>query len=275
METPQTDYQDLDPLDSSHLGDPFLDSGGLDQGSLANSDEIGFATSGERRPGSATATAEEARSTSGAQQDELGGIRGFFAKRKKEPAQEAPPTRERRPKVSKVSGRRVSSADTLSDAWSAFGGIAARSGHLPLGRCLQFQAPVAGEMLDEAVKGSFLDKRFLQPIVKTRGRFDLISAVMGPPMLVMAIERNPERAEMLLPLLKSSIRNSLPLMIPAIKKVQEKEKKAAEAARELFPDLPEGEDPADAIIALMFADWIPPTPEARPQEAPIFEEEVF
>ena len=52
-------------------------------------------------------------------------------------------------------------------------------------------------------------------------------------------------------------------MVPAIKKVQEKERKAQEAAADLFPDLPPGEDPVDAIIAMMFADWVPPAP---PQE---------
>ena len=71
---------------------------------------------------------------------------------------------------------------------------------------------------------------------------------------------------MLLPILKSSIRNSLPMMAKAIKKVQAKEKAMAEAAAELFPDLPEGEDPADAILAMIFDGWTPPTP--SPSEAP-------
>jgi hypothetical protein len=85
----------------------------------------------------------------------------------------------------------------------------------------------------------------------------------------LAIENNPERAPMLLPILKSSIRNSLPMMAKAIKKVQAKEKAMAEAAAELFPDLPEGEDPADAILAMIFDGWTPPTP--SPSEAPLVE----
>ena len=173
----------------------------------------------------------------------------------------APTTKERRPKAQTRPGRRVSAADTLGDVWSGVGSLAIRSGrHAPLGRCLQFQAPVAGEMLDEAVKGTFVDKLVLQPVVKTRGRFDLLGAVMGPPLIVLAMERNPAQMDVLMPMLRSSIRASLPLMVPAIKKVQDKERKAAEAAAELFPDLAPGEDPVDAIISMMFADWVPPAP---------------
>ena len=177
-------------------------------------------------------------------------------------AQEAAPrTKEKRPKAQTRPGRRVSAADTLGDVWGGVGGLAIRSGrHAPLGRCLQFQAPVAGEMLDEAVKGTFVDKLVLQPVVKTRGRFDLLGAVMGPPLIVLAMERNPQQMDVLMPMLRSSIRASLPLMVPAIKKVQEKERKAAEAAADLFPDLAPGEDPVDAIISMMFADWVPPAP---------------
>lgn len=112
-------------------------------------------------------------------------------------------------------------------------------------------------MLDEAVKGTVVDKVVLQPIARGRSKFDAFGALLGPPLIVLAIERNPANAEMLLPMLRASIRSSLPMMIPAIKKVKAREAAAAEAARELFPDLPEGVDPVDEVIAMMFADWTP------------------
>ena len=182
------------------------------------------------------------------------GFRGLFAKKQKEedPLGEDPEPKKKRAKVTSI-GRRVSTADTLADVWAGLGSTAMRSGYVPTGRMMQFQSQVAGEMLDEAVKGSVIDRKILQPVVKSRGRYDLISAVFGPPMLVLAIERDPSKAELLIPLLKAQIRSSLPLMLPAIKKVQEKERKAAEAAAQMFPDLPEGEDPVDAIIEMLFA----------------------
>jgi hypothetical protein len=72
---------------------------------------------------------------------------------------------------------------------------------------------------------------------------------------------------MLLPILKTSIRNSLPLMAPAIKKIQKKEADIAAAAAEMGFD---GEgDPADQIINMIFGDWVPPVPEpeAEPDES--------
>jgi len=225
-------------------------------------DTAGPYSPGERRPGGFG-------SSSSPQVDAQGkrGLFDRFRKKDKTATDDAPkPPRKVKQSPARV-GRRASAADTLADVWSGMGSLAIRTGqHAPLGRCLQFQAPVAGEMLDEAVKGSFVDKLLLQPVVKARGRFDLLGAVMGPPLIVLAIERNPQQIDVLMPMLRSSVRASLPLMVPAIKKVQEKERKAAEAAAELFPDLPPGEDPVDGIIAMMFADWVPQAPQAQQPE---------
>ena len=187
----------------------------------------------------------------------------------------APSTKEVRPKPART-GKRVSGAETLTDIWSGVGSLAVRNpAHVPLGRYLQFQAPVAGEMLDEAVAGTVVDKVALQPIVRARGRFDLIGAVFGPPALILAMERNPARAELLMPMLRSSIRNALPLMVPAIKRVAVKEAKAAEAAADLLESDEnfarwtadaqahgvKNPDPADYILSMIFDGWAPPQTE--------------
>ena len=125
---------------------------------------------------------------------------------------------------------------------------------------MQWQAPVAGEMLDDAIAGTFIDKVALQRIEKARGRYDLLGAVFGPPLLVLAIEQNPANAEILMPMLAASIRHSLPLMVPAIKKAKAREKAVAEATAELFaddPDYPADTDPVDYVLRMMFAGWIP------------------
>jgi hypothetical protein len=57
-------------------------------------------------------------------------------------------------------------------------------------------------------------------------------------------------------------------MAPAIKRLKVKEKAAADAARELYPDLPEGEDPVDSILAEMFAGWVAPVPDSTQQPNP-------
>jgi hypothetical protein len=127
---------------------------------------------------------------------------------------------------------------------------------------------VNAEILDDAVAGTLVDRKLLQPLVKGRGRFDALGSVFGPPAIILAIENDPSKAPLLIPVLKSTIRNSLPQMAKAMKKVQAKEKAQAEAAAELFPDLLPGEDPADAIIAMLFEGWTPPAPQAEPAPQP-------
>ena len=251
------------------------DTSHYDRSSMVENEETGAAMSdaprvSERRPGDAAGLSSVPGDPADVPNPKKG-FRGIFAKKEK-PNEPAPPkpSKETRPGKTSRLGRRNSTADTLEDILTAAGGLAARTGkHQPLGRYLQFSSPVSAEILDEAISGTVVDRVILQPLVKGRGRFDALSAVLGPPAIILAIENNPERAPMLLPVLKSSIRNSLPMMAKAIKKVQAKEKAMAEAAAELFPDLPEGEDPADAILAMIFEGWTPPTP--SPGEAPPFE----
>lgn len=170
-------------------------------------------------------------------------VRGSSEEKKK-----APTTSETKPKR----GKRLSAADSFADVWGIIGGAAGRVGFPALARCLEWQGPSAGEMLDQAVAGTFVDRRLLQPAIMARGRLDLVGAIIGPPALVFQIERNPRSAHVLLPMLKASIRNSLPTMIPAMKLAQEKAEKVAEVAREVWPDLPSDMDPADAMLVMMF-----------------------
>jgi len=188
-----------------------------------------------------------------------------------------PPPRETKEQRPKGPHRgRLSTAPTIEDGWTALGGLAQRSrGHAPLGRYLQWQAPAAGEMLDDAVKGTMVDRRILQPVVKARGRLDLVVAVMGPPAVILAIEQNPARAPALVPLLRTAIRSSLPTMLPAMKKAQAREAKVDDAVREMFPDLPPDVDPVDLVISQLFEGYDftaqqPPPAEAHvPADEPV------
>jgi len=188
--------------------------------------------------------------------------------KKKEPRPSAPVTKEKRPKGAQ---RRVSTADTLTDLWGGLGGVATRLGHAPVGRYLQWQGTAAGEMLDEALAGTIVDRKLFQPAVRARGRLDIAVALLGPPVLILQIERNPAQAEMLLPMLKSAIRSSLPTMLPAMKKAAAREDKVNAAVKEMFPDLPEGVDPVDEVINQLFFGYVPNTyaeSEPEPNYAP-------
>ena len=189
--------------------------------------------------------------------------KSIFSRRKKSgPPRELPTTREKRPKPT---GRRVSAADTLTDLYGALGGLMQRVGaspdrpvgpHAPLGRFLAWQAPIAGELLDQTVANTFVDNKLLQPAVRARSSFDTLAALLGPPAIIFAIESHPERAEALIPLLENSIRSSLPTLLPAMKKMKEREEKVRKATAEMFPDLPPGVDPVHQVIEEMFAGFL-------------------
>ena len=218
--------------------------------------------SGERRPGSvASPVTEPADVPPGVKK---GGFGDFFKKKPKE----EPRAKKTNEKPPRGVGRRVSAAGTLEDVWAAIGGVAIRTGqHAPLGRYLMWQAPAAGEMLDDALAGTFVDRRLLQPAVKTRGRLDVVAAIVGPPAIIFAIEQNPARAAQLIPILKSTIRSSLPSLLPAMKKAQAREEKMNKAVSEMFgDDFPPGVDPVDMVIEQMFSGWTPPADEPTYEE---------
>jgi hypothetical protein len=239
--------------------------------------------SGERRPGSVTSPVTDSQGP-----EPSSGPSGLFDKVKKaakkatdtaKGATVTPPPRktgEKRPGGG-ATGKRVSAAESLADIWAAIGGLAERTGkHAPLGRYLAWQAPAAGVMLDTAVEGTPVDK-ILQPIIRGRGKLDLVVAVVGPPGLILQIERSPHLFTLdpeghlhhpMLPILKSAIRSSLPTILPAMKKAKANEAKVAEAVREMFPDLPQGADVADEIISEMFAGYFAQVPPTAPYDVP-------
>jgi len=204
----------------------------------------------ERRPGSFSSPVSETEAVSGGSETKK---RFSWGKKEPRPDGGAPKTAERAPKGA---GRRVSVADTLEDVWTGIGGLAVRTNHAPLGRYLQWQAPAAGQLLDEVVAGTIVDKKLLQPAVKARGRLDVVIALLAPPGIIMAIERNPQNAQVLLPALKSALRSSLPTLLPAMKKAAAKEQKVNEAIADMFPDMPEGVDPIDLVIEQLFGGYV-------------------
>lgn len=271
-------YSELSP-------DPFVSpvhGGGVGEDTEEVPSPVGH--SGERRPGTLSENEGTAPGDASPVQSALPPRRGLaklFARKVKAEGSTAPqkPTKEKAPRVAGT-GKRQSAAELLADGWGGLGTLLTQNPrHAPTGRMLQFQAPVAGEMLDEAARGSLVDKVVLQKVVKAKGRFDLLGAVFMPPAIVFAIERNPERSNVLIPMLRSSIRSALPLMVPAIKKVNARAAAMEEAAEELFNDDPDysvwlaaaeaahiPHGPEDYILSKIFAGWDPPSTVDEPAQ---------
>ena len=220
--------------------------------------------------------------------------RGFFG-RKPKPSTDAPkPTKERTPKPKVSRGARLSTAGTLADLWGFAGGSLAKSGHVPTGRMVAWQGPAAGELLDDVVAGTPVDRMFLQRIVGARGKLDVLFAVLGPPILTFRLEQayasgDADAVQMIRPMLESAVKNAIPTMLPAMRKARRKEAAAQAALAELLePDeldalgvvIQDGKpvdqttgqpvDVGDVFVSMLFAEWTAPAPApaAEPQEAP-------
>ena len=100
-----------------------------------------------------------------------GGFRNPFNRGKgKKPAGKKPP--------------RVSTSDLLGAVWR--GGAKLLAPLPPLQRTLRMQAPVAGDLLDDVIKGTIVDP-LLQPLARLADQGKTVQALVGPPFFVTAI----------------------------------------------------------------------------------------
>jgi len=106
---------------------------------------------------------------------------------------------------------RVSVAEVCGSAWYGLARVAANV-DVALSRCLQLQSGVAGEILEDVVKGTFADT-LLQPVARGAEKGKKAAALLGPPMLTAAISAaqglpEPQRSvrlAFLVPLLEESL----------------------------------------------------------------------
>lgn len=90
----------------------------------------------------------------------------------------------------------------ISDVWRGLAGFAKP---LPAtSRLLTIQAPLAGLMLEEAVKNTVMDA-VLQPFARTGKNAELVWAMVGAPAITTMIQLSPDQLPFLLPLLRSSL----------------------------------------------------------------------
>lgn len=165
-------------------------------------------------------------------------------------------SRERRPKV-----RRTPAVDILSGGWGLIGTGLIRTGlDVPVGQCLQYQAPIAGDVLDRVLAGTAVDRAVLQPIARHREEAEVLSALAGLPVLIFMYERaNDELRAVLEPFLAEAIRAHLTAMVPVIRKKQARDRELAKVVDELRADgqLPDGvasvDDAVNAVFASIFA----------------------
>jgi len=128
--------------------------------------------------------------------------------------------------ASKPRGPRKTLDGLIGGAWSFVAQIM-QPINLPVARVLAVQAPVAGMVLEDALKNTAVD-RLLQPLAGVQIGGEIALALIGPPLLVGALSVRPEMAPMLVPLLRRALRSWIDVAGPKLEEVAKTEKKFEE-----------------------------------------------
>lgn len=188
--------------------------------------------------------------------------KGIFEKFRKQPPRDggpAEPNGEQRPR--KPTPRRVSTQDFWGDAVEGGAGIIAKTGYVPMSRAMVWSSPVAGEIIEEATKGTIVDKG-IQPLVRGAEKWSELFDLIGFWAAIGMAQAQPEKAGMALVFARKRLVNLLPKIAKNIAAQKRKERAAAQALADVMPELrddlielgldPDG-DPVDGMLKLLFA----------------------
>jgi hypothetical protein len=128
--------------------------------------------------------------------------------------------------AARASQPRVSIEGILSGAWSILGNLIAKPSP-PVGYIMQIQAPVAGMVLEDTIKGTMVD-RILQPFARAEAAGETVMALAGPPVLVGLMHARPETAPVALPLLRRSLAMWMEIAGPKVERVRVQNEKFEE-----------------------------------------------
>jgi hypothetical protein len=193
-------------------GHPW-DLDGADELAGADETEPDVPMQAERQPRTQRSARRDRRARPAAEK-----VRGW----RKKPADKAAAARKRKQ-------ARVSVDHLVSRGWEAVARIA-QPLSLPVSRCLQVQSPVAGMIIEEIVAGTLVD-RVLQPIARAEEKAEKVLALVGPPLIVLAIEQSfllpaeqmMMRQALLMPMLKESLRMWLVIAGPKVEEAARRE----------------------------------------------------
>jgi hypothetical protein len=135
----------------------------------------------------------------------------------------------------KPAHKRVPVDDLIAGVWR---GVAGFCRPLPAtSRLLKIQAPVAGVILEDTVKGTVAD-RWMQPLARAQQSGTAMFALAGPPILVTALQLQPQSAPFIMPILRESmlawVKVAGPKMEQALKREREFEEENGQSVDEML-----------------------------------------
>lgn len=123
--------------------------------------------------------------------------------------------------------RRVSLESFCEGAWGLLANFTAGQGLIPTARALDLQAPIAGMILEDTLRGTVVD-RIAQPLARGGEAAKEVGALLGVPLIVTIMTVKPEAAPRMVPTLKKMMREWAIVAGPRIKAREKREKRALE-----------------------------------------------
>lgn len=163
--------------------------------------------------------------------------------------------------------RRVTTAPLTETIISFASGGLDRVGQRPLAMFAGFTAPVAGEIVDEVIAGTVVDK-LAQPLVRGSEKYQRLGALMAGYASIAWVSNVPEAEQQAYALFAWSMQILLPMQgKEMVKRAKEQEKMLA-AWAEIEPEMVKmfGPDPIRGLWNTMFSGPAGPPPERAPAE---------
>lgn len=161
-----------------------------------------------------------------------------------------------KPRVPATRGRRQSLERVGGLAWTVLSNVMGGVGMVPAARVVAMQAPIAGMVIEDSLKGTVADK-VAQPLARLVGKGGDLGALLGPVVMVTAIQKKPEMYPQLRPYLEDALWSYVEVAGPHFKKLEERRQKRAAMVEEGFD--------MEALIASIFAP-VEGVPSEQPQQ---------
>ena len=100
----------------------------------------------------------------------------------------------KKPRKSKAPRKWLSVRHLIEDAWGELGWAAKPIP--PLSRMFYAQAPIAGVVLEPAIKGTLPDRLVLQPMARNYEKYKAVMGLMGPPAALMGVLATQPRPQL-------------------------------------------------------------------------------
>lgn len=186
-----------------------------------------------------------------------------------------------RPKARRATYKRIPISGDISELYFGLGRQLEHTPQYPAGRMLTYQAPGAGVILDEALAGTLLDRMVIQPIWRSKDKWEDVLFLGAPPVLLFMMQNirlrqqaalnagDQQEAQRLQGALEAEgrtlawmLRSSLVRLAPAVAEAKRRAEEEDQIIREAFPELPPGDDPVMALISSLFTPpaGVPMTP---------------